>query len=231
VTAVARLVLVVVSLAAVAAPARAQCRRSEILVDEDENNYYCATKDDDQIHDAKSIRSAIARGQRPPFAPLWDHYQYNRDIAKGLAPDQNRCAIVLSMTLGLRPRAGEASLRDLGGHGALSILTQIRHRLVIPEVAGAELATRYYVQAQQLANRLRDELGAPEVLRGTDARQRIAGRRGIVFLQDAYRDGGTLGRRTGDHIDIWDGGRIGAFDVTTTPFDQAAQVWFWETQR
>jgi hypothetical protein len=113
----------------------------------------------------------------------------------------------------------------------LSILSQIRHKLVIPEVAGAQLATRYYVQAQQLANRLRSEWGEPELLDAGDAERRIQGRRGVVFLQDAYRAGGTFGRQTGDHIDVWDGGKIGAWNKTTAPFSAAAKVWFWETSR
>lgn len=202
------------------------CAPDEVLVDEDEEYFYCSKKNVVAIETARIVRNATASGHKPPFLPLWDYYQYNRDVAKGLAPEQNRCAIVLSMTLGLQPRAGDLTLRQLGGGGIASIFTEIRKKMVIPPIAKAEISTRYYIQAQQLANRLGSEWGAPLVVDGPKAPSSISGKKGIIFLQDAYQSAGSFGRRTGDHIDVWNGTRIGS--DSTLPFDKATKVWFWE---
>ena len=222
-----RAIVVLASLLVLASSAYAQCRSDEVLVGEDADNYYCNKRNERALGDAQAIRSAMDRGGRPSFQTLWDHYQFNREIARGLAPEQNRCAIVLSMTLGLRPRAGEASLRDLSGGSLLSVLSQIRHKLVIPEVGRADIATRYYIRAEQLASRLRSEWGEPLVMSGPEARRQIEGRRGVILLKDAYRSGNSLGAaHSGDHIDVWNSNRIGS--DSSTPFNDAASVWFWE---
>lgn len=203
----------------------AACDADEILVDEDADYFYCNKINKPVLENARSVHHATSRGQKPAFRSLWDYYQYNRDIAKGLAPEQNRCAIVLSMTLGLMPRADDKSLRDLGWTEDKDILTEIRKKMVIPEVAKAEIAKRYYIQAQQLANRLRSEWGEPLIVDGTKARELIAGKNGIIFLQDAYRSW-FFGVRTGDHIDVWNSDQIGS--DSSMPFDKAAKAWFWE---
>lgn len=179
------------------------------------------------LENARLVKNATSQGQLPPFQPLWDYYQYNRDIAKGFAPEENRCAMVLSMTLGLEPRTGEANLQQLGVTGGLlTIFKQIRSKMVIPQVSDAEIAKRYYVRAQQLANRLQDEFGSPLVVEGPKATEMIAGRKGILFIQNAYPRVGSLGGRSGDHIDIWNLDRIAS--SATLPFDKAGKVWFWE---
>lgn len=202
------------------------CEPDEVQVDEDEDYIYCSKKNIVAIETAHVVQEATARGEKPPFQPLWDYYQYNRDIAKGLAPEQNRCAIVLSMTLGFQPRPGEQTLQQLGGGGITTIFSEIRKKMVIPPVAKAEISNRYYIQAQQLANRLASEWGAPLVIDGPKARAVISGKYGIIFLQDAYQSAGSFGRRTGDHIDLWNATRIAS--DSTMPFDKAAKVWFWE---
>lgn len=202
------------------------CEPDEVLIDEDEEYLYCSKKNVVAIENARMVHNATSRGQKPPFQPLWDYYQYNRDVAKGLAPEQNRCAIVLSMTLGFQPRAGELTLQQLGGEGISAIFTEIRKKMVIPPVAKAEISKRYYIQAQQLANRLETEWGPPLVVDGPKARGLISGEKGIIFIQDAYQSAGSFGRRTGDHIDVWNASRIGS--DSTTPFDKATKVWFWK---
>lgn len=166
------------------------------------------------LKNAKRIKDAVSQGQKPAFEPVWDFYQSNRGIAKGVAPEENRCAIVLSMTLGFEPRANEATLRDLK-----------ERKGVIPELADAELAKRYYIRAQELANRIQDEWGAPSVFKSTEARTSISEKAGIVFIQDAWMDG--RGGMTVDHIDVWDGKRIGAYDSLEPQFERAKEVWFW----
>lgn len=176
------------------------------------------------LENARLVKDATSHGQAPSFQPLWDNYQYYRDVAKGFAPEENRCAMVLSMTLGLEPRTGEANLQQLGVTGGLAtIFKQIRGKMVIPEVSNSEIAKRYYIRAQQLANRLQNEWGAPLVVEGPNARMAIIGKKGVIFIQDAY---GISGRRSGDHIDVWNLDRIGS--SATLPFDKAGKVWFWE---
>lgn len=200
------------------------CRADEVQVDEDDEYVYCSKRNLVALQNAHAVRNATSRGTTPPFQPLWDFYQYNRDVAKGLAPEQNRCAIVMSMTLGLEPRPGEKTLRELGsGEGLSSIFAEIRNKMVIPAVAKSEIAKRYYVQAQELANRLEREWGKPSVIDGAKAREFISGKKGVIFLQNAYP---RARGRTGDHIDVWNGSRIGS--DSTTPFENAEKVWLWE---
>lgn len=168
-----------------------------------------------KLKNAKAIKDAIGEGRKPPFQPVWDYYQNNRDIAKGFAPQENRCAIVLSITLGVEPRANEASLRDLKLRGG-----------VIPELADAEIAKRYYIRAQELANRLRHEWGEPVVLKSSAAEKAITGKRGIVFIEDGWAN--ARGEMTVDHIDVWNGRLIGAHDVLEPHFERSVRVLFWE---
>lgn len=168
-----------------------------------------------ELKNAKAIKDAISEGRKPPFQPVWDHYQNNRDIAKGFAPQENRCAMVLSITLGVEPRANEASLRDLKLRGG-----------VIPELADAEIAKRYYIRAQELANRLQDEWGEPVLLKSSAAEKAITGKRGIVFIEDGWAN--ARGEMTVDHIDVWNGRLIGAHNALEPRFERAVRVWFWE---
>src|SRR5205814_5430787 len=110
--------------------------------------------------------NAVSRGDKPPFQPLADYYDYNikQTVAKNLAPDEDRCAIALSLTLGLEPRPGEASLAQLGDRGRVDgIIHNIKVGLLgcikrrdmqcvddavqrvhtLPEVTHAEIAKRY----------------------------------------------------------------------------------------
>jgi hypothetical protein len=172
--------------------------------------------------DAAKVRQALMQGTKPPFRPLWDFYQYNRPIAYGLLPDENRCAVVLSMALGLTPRPGETSVQDLGNKEIVANLVGPMKTLLVEPVKDAEIASRPYVKAQDLAERIKSEFGPPVYLAGKDARQFLAGKQGIVFLQHAYLH---LRGRTGDHIDLWDSNHIAS--QSTTPFEKAERVWFW----
>lgn len=173
------------------------------------------------LKNAKAIKDAMSQGQKPPFEPLWDYYQTTYKVAEGFALNENRCAIRLSLTLGFEPRANEASLRDL------KLIRKINpERGSIAELADAEIAKRYYIRAQELANRIRDEWGEPAIIKTRDARKLIAGKKGIVLIQDAYGEPDDRGHRTIDHIDVWNGSRIGS-DVYPN-FAEAPQVWFWQ---
>lgn len=175
------------------------------------------------LENAKAVRDAVLHGNKPPFRPLWDFYKYNRPIAYGLVPDENRCAIVMSMTLGLEPRPGEVSLQDLGNKELVATLIGPIKTMMVEPVKDSEIAKRYYVKAQDMANRLKNEWGTPLYLEGKDARKYIAGKQGVIFLQHAYL---RLRGVTGDHIGLWDSDHLA--DSATTPFERAEKVWFWE---
>jgi hypothetical protein len=84
--------------------------------------------------------------------------------------------------------------------------------------------------SQQLADWLRDQLGAPAntAVSSTEQqlRQAISQLQGIIFFQDCFMRPGESTRQ-GDHIDLWDLGRrvppIGWFPRC----GDSAQVWFW----
>src|ERR1043166_9193910 len=87
-------------------PASALCMRKcapDEAVGEDAKRCYCLGGE--LIENIKTIKSAIASGARPPFLAVWQNYStyFHDHIGEGLAPDQNRCAITLSLTLGLQP--------------------------------------------------------------------------------------------------------------------------------
>jgi hypothetical protein len=188
------------------------------------------------LENATVIRDAMSHGKKPAFRPLWNFYKYNRPIAYGLLPEGSKCAIAMSVTLGLEPRPGETSLQELGNKELVATLVgQIETMLVGPvkeePVKDSEIAKRYYVKAEDMADRLKKEWGAPSYLDGKEARKYIAGRRGVIFLKNAYwrkRDLIYLGARgvTGDHIGLWDSDHLA--DSATTPFEGADKVWFWE---
>lgn len=174
------------------------------------------------LRNAELIRLYTARGQKPPFAPLWNYYKYNRPLALGLVPKTNRCAIVLSLALGVEPRQGETSLHDLGNKELVKTLVGPLKSLLDKPVQNSEVAKTIYIQARQLANRLKNDWGNPMYYEGKNALDKIKDKKGIIYLYGAS----LAVRRDGDHIDVWDHGRLGA-DGSVKPED-AIEVWFWE---
>lgn len=184
------------------------------------------------LENAKAIRAALSKGDKPPFEPVLELYGYNRQIALNMVGEnESRCAIVLSMTLGITPNgSGDASV----------------HVLPKNQVTDAEIAKRYYLRAHELAHRLISERqwGRPLYLDGAKARQSITGKRGILYIEHAYLTKTTYkefptGWKFGDHIDLWDRDHF-ASDAGT-PFEparedpwwsfapqEAREVWFWE---
>lgn len=156
-----------------------------------------------------------------PFKVVWDGYQRSRKIAKNLAEDENRCALVLSMTMDLRPGANEASLKDIGDPNlVLRTIKLIRDEYpVIREVKESELGGRFYIRAAELANRFRSDWGEPETV--TDPKS-LANRKGVVFFKEAYN--GI------NHIDLWDDARAEDKKLASElppKFESAKAVWFW----
>ena len=158
---------------------------------------------------AQLVKAATAKGQRPPMDAAWNYHQHNRDVAEGLAPEENRCALVLSLTLDLKPRKGEKSLKDVAS--------------VIPEVRGADIANRY-VRARELSNRLSDDWGKPEEFTGEAAEKALQGRKGVIFFDGGYGIAGDIA-----HIDLWDGKQGKLADAIPPHFKQASRILFWKT--
>lgn len=147
-----------------------------------------------------------------PFAPLWKSHQENRAWAAGVAPKLNRCALVLSKTLGIKPGSGENSLADVDD--------------LAESAKGQAWLSDYFVQAQQLADRLHREWGAPTIwTSGKDAQAAVAGKKGVIFFEDAYGGWKFWKGKYIDHIDLWDGEKTGSGHM---PFEAATRVWFWE---
>jgi hypothetical protein len=211
----------------------------------------------EMLRHSKTIADAVSRGRQPPFRVLWDYYEFalQYEIAKGLAPDQNRCALTLSLVLGLQPRGGEVSLAQLReepvASGAVTAIRSLISHLAenardaahltgartLPQITDAQIARRYYIRAEDIAARLRDLWRRDAVyLRGPEARAYIQDKRGIIFLQNYFwkwsqpvRDPLHPLELTGDHIDLWNGERPGSsFEDTLSKVEDAELVWFWE---
>lgn len=193
------------------------------------------------LRNSQVVHDATRHGGKPPFQPLWDYYEFNRPIAIGLLPDENRCAIVLSMTLGLEPRGNEASVANLTDQKKKSmILGLAATKNLEANFSQTEAATHYYLRAQELANRLKSEWGQPQEIDALDAAKYLNGKQGVVFLEHAYQEfrrpishpqGSYLedpfkNFRKGDHIDLWKSNMNAS--ESTMPFQHAQKIWFWE---
>lgn len=198
------------------------------------------------VVDAPIVKAAMSERKKPPFDPLWRVHHLSRNVAKGLALDENRCAIRLSMTLGLSPipAKGDESLENIGTGLRRQIYKQLRKwgrelwkgkelEMYIPvreEVKDADLGGQFYIKSAQLANRLRDEWGAPHYAQGEEAvKKLLLDKRGVVFFE-----GGFGWRGNSNHIDLWNGRQWASYDPQEggTDFklasERAVSVWFWE---
>jgi len=157
------------------------------------------------------------------FSRLWAVYQHNRPVAAQLVKSEvNRCAIVMSLTLRKRPRAGEKSLLDILDGVQENYRKDARLRTV-------------YIRSHELALRLQSDWGKPLVFR-THPRKALAaisGQDGVVYFDHAYAHG--VG-----HIDLFNGTMIGckfwpdgSDDLTgpNDPFALAKGIWFWSTNK
>jgi len=166
------------------------------------------------LSDAQSIKDATSKGRRPSFKATWNYQQYNREVAELLAPKEDRCALVLSMTLGLKVRKpkdknekAEAGLKDVAS--------------VLPVVQGADVANAY-VRAGELAKRLRSDWKKPEEFTPATAEQSLQNRKGLIFFDGGYGNNGAI-----SHIDLWDGEKKQLGDDLPPAFKEAKGIWFW----
>ena len=142
---------------------------------------------------------------KPSFINLWNSYPTTSTPCDG--PWDNQCAIRMSVTLN-----AEQTIK-------VNKSTYSEPKCAHEHARGAE----------SLANWLwRHHLGRPTILTGSaEDRRTLYQKTGIIFFKDCFaRLGQSQEARTGDHIDLWNRGR-----VTGDFADQAhrsKQVWFWE---
>lgn len=151
------------------------------------------------------------------FEMLWQKYHASRKIGAAVT-DGNRCALVLGAALGLKykPRLdqGEISFRGVG---------QVKS-----EMKEMSVLDNYYLRAEQLALRLKEEWGEPDIkVYGPDALKSIADKKGIIFVENAWRTRAFA--KTVDHIDIWNGKYMASSTVADSEkaFQNADMVWLW----
>jgi RHS repeat-associated protein len=87
----------------------------------------------------------------------------------------------------------------------------------------------YVVRSRQLAEKLEGMWGPPDdrYPGGMDSWDRVRGRTGVIFFQDAYSLEPGVG-----HIDLWNGeaimGQYLPWHEVTPPFLGATRIWFWD---
>lgn len=158
--------------------------------------------------------------QAMDFKLLWARWKEAKKLGEDINPDGNRCALILGAALksAFKPRKsrGEISFRDVSQP---------------PEgIRGQPFLDKYYVKAQQFAQRLEEEWGAPDLkATGASALSLLKGKRGVVFIENAWYAGFPR-RKTVDHVDLWDDVRTAAYDAAHTReiLERADAVVFWE---
>jgi hypothetical protein len=166
-------------------------------------------------------------GKAVDFGELWRNHQENRKVgafAWSEKPTQNRCAFVLGLTLkaAFKPRLdqGELSFRSVE-----SLPKALRRQ---------PFMDKFYVKAADLAARLREEWGKPDIKSvGSNAALVLRNRQGVIFIENAWRTKFGLGDKTVDHVDLWDGERLGAYPAaeSTEILARADSVWLWLVPR
>jgi len=97
---------------------------------------------------------------------------------------------------------------------------------------------KYPIRAQEFANWFSQSQGGlmhrVEKYEGKDGFEKIAGRSGVIFIQNYWGPG-----RQGDHIDLWSGARLTDFsswfrvhmgiswEGLMTDYRKASAIWFW----
>ncbi len=135
---------------------------------------------------------------RVTFKELWDAYPDYDDMihinkATGEDAFENHCAINISETL----QRNGITMKSFKG-------VKCYHKCPRGRKTHA-------LRAQELANWLKKRPfpGCPSLieLRGDEFREKLNNKTGIIFFKDYWQRSSEIGteRRTGDHIDLWDG--------------------------
>jgi hypothetical protein len=193
----------------------------------------------------------MIRGRPADFQGLWNRQQASRKWARGVTRG-NRCALVMSRTLGVHPE----SPAEMSWVGVSEVTPPYRGR---PELKD------YYLKADQLAKRLERDWGPPDLyMAGRLASRLVRDQRGVMFIENRWgtsadrlktvgagllvfaaesvglstpdeRSGiiDTIAGPSVDHIDVWDGDRTAGGDedghegYSFATVAAAQYVWLW----
>jgi hypothetical protein len=132
------------------------------------------------------------------FSALWNAYPNSKpyvDKKTGDPPQgfENQCAIKVSVAL----------------HGAGVEMKSFRGAHVL--IDGKYAATGATDLASWLKSQRIPGISSPAVnVTGEDWQEKIKGKTGIVYFADYWARPGETKNRSGDHIDLWNGGRLTA---------------------
>lgn len=104
---------------------------------------------------------------------------------------------------------------------------------------------RHVLLAEDLANGLKNHappgFGKMEKIIPNDFQSKLDGKKGVIFFKDYWqRSGENMGRRSGDHIDLWNESRITnssmlyrsviEFFGLVSDLNKSKEIWFWEVR-
>jgi hypothetical protein len=152
---------------------------------------------------------------------LSDARSWAFEVAEG-----NRCAMVLGLTLKLKPSGNQATMRG--------------QSFVSESVRNQPFTDGFFVKAWDLAETVLKSWGPPSKrVDGTQALKQLEGQKGFVFLEDCWRTPREkvnkllfgVDVQSGDHVDLWDGSALAIYPArmdSVALLSQSRKVWFWE---
>lgn len=158
------------------------------------------------------------------YQDLKMRHDLGRSVGKSVT-DGNRCALALGVALKLQPGVNDHSFAGQKGvHDGLQ---------------NQPFLDKFFLKATDLAIAILKRHGSPDFnISGRDALSTIAGKRGVIYLEDCWQSPGeklhaALGitnLMSGDHIDIWDGNCLGIYRHEANGnvlVKRARKVWLW----
>ena len=141
----------------------------------------------------------------------------------GYVTQGDRCALVMGLTLRLRPGPGDKTFRGLSAASA-----DVRNQPVLDNM---------FVKANDVAMQILRTYGPQTLfLTGGNAPSNLNGLSGVVYLENCWKTrwGHVTGVKSGDHIDLWDGNVIEIYrnepQLAVALVRNAERVWFWQCQ-
>ena len=170
------------------------------------------------------------------YEELESRFATVRPWAKTAFGDYNRCAMCIGYVLRISPvkAEGDASLSDLAG--AYDRLKKA------PPLRGAPAggtAEQLFVRSAELVPRVQRAFGRADVEGpGREVWPRVLGRKGIIYIENCYQTGGDKRWTvqglyepvTGDHWDLFDGGRMVAEEAWLRDNRHAGTLHFWQAR-
>ena len=188
-----------------------------------------------------SVASCNSAGIVPvTIEELWDNYedgdppyQVNGETPKGF---ENQCAIRMSKTLhNVGVKMISFSQNYIKPEGNAPTLGRIL-------LNGLSTATRANEFAKWLDTRPICGVGPKQVITGSNWKDKIDGKTGIIFFGEYWgRDGESSDAASGGHVDLWNGSRItgiysyfriqwGVNLFGESDLDKSKRIWFFEVK-